>query len=518
LPPLADDQTHELLITLFPKDFKTDSPHTQKVTLSRFGGTAPVEWRLGVPVIWDPSAKEEEQGATDISKGGVKVFGTEARLRFGVYFRNQLLQSFLIIADLKELGNKRAVRAVCDYSQTRRFGELETLQPRCLSLGVNANAQGTHTLTLADGTTSAAVQWSEGQLSTYTREVRETLYDVLTSAGKSRFDFDPVSLQLVKSAADAIFDGVVRQLAEKGGALYGQLRAKSFQTPLESLLKTVQQRSDEIVQIVLHDPNFAFPWAVMYDYFRPEAPEDKQAKVCRGFSPSGAPCDCLTAGKRYCLRGFWGFRLILEQRSQARQPPPTRVGGGTAATLGYMQAVQDTFVDNLVKALQGISGIQTKEYPDTTPLLDNFRTDRPGLIAFIGHQRNNGTDALPDYELLSSQAQAVLNEQRFFVENDWQLPNSLVLLLACNTGTARVDTGTSLATAFLRLGAIGVLATECSVHTPMIAAFARDLIERLMRGDKIGQAMHHTSLALGQQGCPMGLAFTYLGLAEAQLP
>jgi hypothetical protein len=210
--------------------------------------------------------------------------------------------------------------------------------------------------------------------------------------------------------------------------------------------------------------------------------------------------------------------LILEQRSQAKVPPATDIGGSAPAKLGYVQAVTDTFVDGLVAALPKIAGLDVRNYPDTVPLLDSFRANRPAIVAFIGHQRNNGVPALPDYELLSSQTVALLNEQRFWNEQDWQLPNSLVLLLACNSGAARVDTGTSLATAFLRLGAIGVLATECSVHTPMIAAFARELISRLVNGEHIGAAMHATTVSLGQQGCPLGLVFTYLGLAEAKLP
>jgi hypothetical protein len=284
LPPLADDQTHELLITLFPEDFHTDSPHTAKVTLSRLGGTKAVEWRLTVPQIREPSVAEDIAALRDISLGSTTIPGPEARLRFGIYFNNQLLQSFLLSADIGALRNERAIRIVCDFSQTRRFGALDTLQPRLLSLGVNANSPTTHTLTVAGTAQSAAVQWSEPQLAGYAEAVRATLYDAMTDAGRSRFEFDPVTLQLNHPAADAIFDEVVRNLADRGGALYAQLFAKSYQTPLRSLLQTIRQSSDQTIQIVLHDPTYAFPWSLVYDYNRPESPADKQAAVCRGLA------------------------------------------------------------------------------------------------------------------------------------------------------------------------------------------------------------------------------------------
>jgi len=97
-------------------------------------------------------------------------------------------------------------------------------------------------------------------------------------------------------------------------------------------------------------------------------------------------------------------------------------------------------------------------------------------------------------------------------------PRSLILLLACGVGGERVDTGTSIAASFLQLGAVGVLATECTIYTGIAARMARDLASALTRGDEVGEALRSTISQLAATGCPLGLAFTYLGPAEARLP
>lgn len=91
-------------------------------------------------------------------------------------------------------------------------------------------------------------------------------------------------------------------------------------------------------------------------------------------------------------------------------------------------------------------------------------------------------------------------------------------MLACGSGTGRVDTGTSLATALLQLGAAGVLATECTVRTGIVSRLARDLTSRLVAHEKMGFAMRETIFKLAVEGCPLGLAFTYLGSVDAGLP
>ena len=98
------------------------------------------------------------------------------------------------------------------------------------------------------------------------------------------------------------------------------------------------------------------------------------------------------------------------------------------------------------------------------------------------------------------------------------MPRSLVLLLACDSGTTRVDTGVGFAGAMLKLGAIGVVGTECSVYTSLVAKYASELVSRLASGMPMGKAIHKTNWAVAEQGCPLSLAFTYLGTIEARLP
>src|SRR5262249_49379851 len=103
-------------------------------------------------------------------------------------------------------------------------------------------------------------------------------------------------------------------------------------------------------------------------------------------------------------------------------------------------------------------------------------------------------------------------------KRSWTIPRSLVLVLGCETGAAKADTGFGLAAALMNLGAAGVIGTECPVHTDMVARIARDLRSVLFNRTRVGEALKQVMWDLAREGCPTGLVFNYVGPVEARLP
>jgi len=527
LPPLPDEETHELEIVVFPKDFVLESQAIQTVSLSRFGGTAPVDWEIRAPRV-DPNAAED-----GLDCGVVRE--PRAELRFGVYYRNQLLQSFRLRAVIgagEPLREERRVLIECDFSQTRRFGGLGQLNDRIASLGLNRDAGTTHTLTFKKDKQAAELSWTEGQMARFTNAVRAALRTALApEAPNTPFPFDAKTLKLASSPPPA-FPGAVDVLARAGRSLYNNLYQRHRHRLVADVLDELRGSDGEVLQIARLDPDYAFPWPLIYDFASPDLPRGLIPGVCLGRDDLGFRCHCHedSAPQTWCLRGFWGFRFLVEQRCDGPPPldgPPGKIADSRATpALRAVIAVKDDFVDAWIEALKGNS--QPTHVVEGPPVdfLAALRTPgtRSPLVVYIGHHGDAGVPDLPAPQLELEDGTPILDLDDFTRElqlghKDWEAaPRSLILLLACGSGTDRVDTGTSLAAALLNLGAVGVLATECTVLTGIVSRVARDLTSRLAQGQHMGAAMRETIFELAVEGCPLGLAFTYLGTADAHLP
>jgi len=529
LPPLPGEQTHLLDFVLFPRDFRLLSGNAvERVRLPRFGGTIPVPWSLRAPSI-DPNFSNSESHETPPEGYGV-ISGSVAELRFSVYYKNQLLQSFRLRAvvgagsALDKEG--RRVLIECDFSQTRRFGDLESLPRRVISLGLNRNAAGTHQLTLKRNDEKAEISWTEGQMSRYTEDVRKEL---AAHMGVFQFDSDTLESSSNPGSQASAFLG----FATRGAALHVQMVSRN---PFaRRLLENLKNEDGTTLQIIRHDPAYAFPWPLVYDFKLPANSPGSAPVICYGRKSDGTRCDCHLAdpAEGLCLRGFWGTRMVIEQLYGDVPPLDDvigRIAGHTTNPAGQVVvALQgDAHLDTWAKSLATQHPDLHLQTPVPEALLKWLQPDdqRPALVIVISHHFNQGTEDLPMPEMLGPDDKSFLNLDDFTsmlpippAPAPWEKgPRSLILLLACGVGGERVDTGTSIAASFLQLGAVGVLATECTIYTGIAARMARDLASALTRGDEVGEALRSTISQLAATGCPLGLAFTYLGPAEARLP
>ncbi|MDO9074130.1 MAG: hypothetical protein Q7U73_12785 [Rubrivivax sp.] len=540
LPELAPSESHEIDIVVFPKDFRLDDslPACQTVQLPRFGGTKPVTWNLTAPVLIEltpeTSASPQEPMMQRLHQDG-----DEAELRFNIYFRNQLLQSFTLTSTiLRERPWRGRSRVQCDFSQSSRFGRLDRLGERFATFALNKGSNDSHLLSLRSSKRdSCSVQWQGSFLSARLTAVRTALLQSLTSEEDGPlFAFELENLSCSPTRIDA-FEAAVRRLAKVGTNLCNQLAFKDLDPSSEvlGLLAEIQGSSDKIIQVALLDPSYTLPWGLLYDY---KVEDDGWANlpVCNGFGRTNVRCNCRPDGGRtICLRGFWGFRHYIEQLCGVRgsDPDSARIIANkpTSPSLAFVQGVDDEFSNRLAELL-------TTEVPASkhvsTPvsLLKQYASpdSRPAVILFVGHLEEDdaadaGTAKLVNRDnttfLSVGEIGWELRQQKF-----WTEPRSLVLLMACGSGRQAPDAGVGLSGALVRLNAMGVLGTECRVATGIASRMARDVLLKLNdvgiaeveQRKTIGVALREAVWDLALEGCPLGLAFTYVGSIEATLP
>ena len=520
LPALIDGAFHALQVLVFPMDFVLQSEPVREVRLYKAGDTPSVWWDLLLPV---------EGAEPDGAQKGASV----VTLRFSVCFRNQVLQSFVLKARLKPdpAGASGAAPGDpplfvrYDYSQVRQFERLETLKPRFLAAGVSTNPSGaTHTLSLGKDGQAIEIHWPEGQMAAYTNAVRAALFDALSPGGAgSPYLFDPTTLKLAGTPPQ--FDASIRKLAATGRAVWDQLITRN-QAALRPF-QEVARSSGETLQIVRHDIDYAFPWTLLYDFALPRGRRQAAAPVCRGQGADGGACSCGSEPAGFCLRGFWGIRHVIEQRCStafsATGDPGVISEHPTQPAICVVPGYPDAFVKSYIDA---VPAALSKRVLDPVPddLLSVLREPgtRPELIVYVGHMEEASVYGIPTPQLVNLEGDAILSRsditEEMLQETTWDQPKSLVLLMACGSGVSRVDLGTGLAASLLQLGAEGVLGAECRVYTGIASRVARDITQRLARNEPMGESVRATIAALAAEGCPVGLAFTYLGPAELRLP
>ena len=537
LPPLEGEESHELDIVVYPKDFTFVAGHlaVRKVLLPRFGGSIPVSWDLRVPELRPSNHGHEEQvdegGPRVNTRGRGWISGDTAELRFSVYFKNQLLQSFALTATVRPEKDWRlagGLKIICDFSRTRRFGKLDELDDRFVALCLNKNSDGRHMLGLKfDDGEPTALEWEGSALSNYTKRLRSALYSALAPNGESNFLFTESDLSIYPRTPTA-FDDAVRLMAQAGARIFTEL-VNTHDDDVVEVLRAIRVASGQTIQVTLLHPTFSLPWAVLYDYEISAETPIEELSVCHGRTATGSACQCSpTAGKSICLRGFWGFRHVVEQLVDGLPPlddVPGRISASPVATaLGLINTYPDAFTDGLIQTLKATAGLPSEVFVNPKAVLPLLRDDlkRPAILMYVGHQINAGSDDAPEPEFRGVDDMPILRLADVSAERlnygPWKAPRSLLMLLGCATGNTRVDTGISLAGALLRLGAVGVVGTECTVYTPVVAHLARQIFARLAKREQIGKALSEAIWKLADDGCPMGLIFTYIGSAEAHLP
>jgi CHAT domain len=505
------ERGHELEITVQAKDFRLTSAAVKRLHLPQAGGSKPVYFHVVAP-----------------SKPG------PAELRVCVFCKNHLLQAFLVSVTIGEEDYlplpTGGLDARIECARTESFTNIEALPPRALSIGAN-DTSGTHQFSikgdLGKEDVSLLPSVFDAQMAQFRGLLEEATWTNATS--KTARVFPPLSPHQPLTGDYAKY---LRALARQGSNLYD-----AFYTKSNADLNALKVSEGRVIQIMRYAPEFAFPWAVLYDYDPP--PNDK-APVCPGFEwdAAGKSSRCAhgpSEGNVFCAKGFWGLRHVIEELVADPRGANAVLTVNCQAGAPAVQVaanLQIPATKQLVTSLgQQIAPHSVQEGPaDDTQLIDllwNTPAQRAPILIILAHLEDGPATFLPEPD----QPRIVLEDgTRWLTVNQlskqyqkvaralWAQPRSVVLLMVCHSAIGASGTVNNFAHTLSLAGALAVVGTECTVFSELASDFAKELSVALWQSEAtIGKAMTQARRGLVEQGNPLAFAFHCLGGADVRL-
>jgi hypothetical protein len=516
LPAMKRSDGHHLFVAIQEKEFQILSSNKQPLFLPRLGASKPVYFPIRTP---------REKGP--------------ATLRILLYFRNQLLQAFLLktlIISSEEEGRELTTVVELEFSQTARFTNLPDLKPRALSVVANDNLDGTHEFFLFGKSVGKASLGDEAYVHAM-EDVRAILKEASLVPGTTNEErvFPKASPGDPAPADAAMF---LRRIADKGREVYRGMFG-DLGSELPEAIRRLQDLEGETIQIVRLRKRLVIPWSMLYDY---QLPETHSGEVCLGLTrdKSGgvSPCSHTPKDRVYCIRGFWGVRHIVEERiaSRSKDDAIQSIVGLPSAkplcvamdmTVKGARALRSDFVDAL-----GATKIQGPvDANQLLNLLWQVPPERPTVLVVLGHLETRDPESpgepKADRIVLVDQKSWLTHESisdRFIQCNKaWEQPRPLVLLMACAVATTNVSRMNDFVLALHEAGAGAIVGTECVVFASLVCPFAKWLTLEMWKAGpnvpqiSLGKAMRAYRTETLQSGNPLAFVFRSIGNTDLVL-
>jgi hypothetical protein len=523
LPEPEGEQGHLLEVVVFEKGFKLLSPRLQPLRLPLLSGSAPVFFEMVAPETTGP-----------------------AELRIVIYHKNHLLQSFLMQAQIEQTASWHSelqVTVSLELARTARFTNLDELKPRSLAISVNQNRNGTHSFMLKKDEVAARPinlpeQLMEDCMKNFRQMVEDATYDAQRNA---RFETYPAA----GTPPSDDFKEQIRKFADFGRQLYRYL-SDNATDDMQRKLALIAKDQDKPIQITRHDPNFVFPWAVVYDFplavarfGAPPRPVCMGARLAdtTGVSKNrGAGCPHNPGLDVYCIYGFWGVRHRLEQLIQQGDSLQNAVSevevspnhSGVCLALNLDDAPSQDLATGLQTDIQNaLLRLQPKNN-----LLDLLwqPAQRPAMLIVLGHMETeklpDEPEAVPRIMLMRADEwtdpipipdekwlYAASITDRRIADGRWRdQPRTLVLLLACDSAATKISTLNNMVTSLNAAGAAAIIGTECTIFSGLAARFAREVTLDLWKKAKpLGEAVQAFNQRLMLAGNPLVFAYSCFG-------
>jgi hypothetical protein len=516
LPPSKVSTGHNLTIAIQQKEFLLLSSASHTLFLPQLGGSKLVYFELRASRTTGP-----------------------ATFRVLVYYGNQLLQAFLfksVVTPVEEQRRDSPTEVELEFSQTSRFANLDDLKPRALSIVANDNLNGTHEFFLRGETIGKAPLGDDAYVRA-TEEFREILKKASLEPGSAEQarSFPPTK---PGEPASSVASDFLRQLANKGHDTYqGMFTDLPEETPLPPAISSLRNPSNDgtTVQIVRISKRLVIPWSLLYDY---DLPETHTGAFCLGFTRDGngnaCPCAHGPTDKVYCIRGFWGARLIIEERIANGPDDHGVVSIPVPSESEPLCVAMDMSVDGVPTLYEQFKdGIGEKKVAgplDSSALLTLLWQDppkRPAVLVVLGHletqppqfQGEPAGDRIVLVQNKSWLTRESISDRCTVEPRHWTQPRPLVLLMACSVAATTVSKLNDFVLALNRAGAGAIVGTECVVFADLVCSFAKYLTLAMWRvKDKqhvsLGQAMREYRITTLQEGNPLAFVFRAIGNAD----
>jgi hypothetical protein len=459
-----------------------------------------------------------------------------ARVRIGVYYRNNLVQSILVTARIDQSEHHSehqgdGQRAWVDYTLTATLSDFEALPSRTFSILTTDNGSGSHRVVVKDGSEEVlAFKLTEGQMSGAIDAVRTALHDVHIEEstnwlhGQRRINrYDETNAK----PRDA-FVADLKLLAPLGQTLWVRL--------LEDRSRAVWDRLGQpaTIQVSRITSSFVFPWALVYDIpLEPGAAfaecrllsEWHGARQAIGVTARRCPYEREHTLNTICPFGFWGFKHIIEQ-------PPSMPEGRSLSLV--VQAVNQP-----AHLVAGVS----LDLPDHALSTDHLQRLAPvftcasvtdlrqrlaepvEMIYFYTHGRRHALPggsqstpalALGTSDLLLPETIAAWRRGSWPAEH-WQRTSPLVFINGCHTVDITPESLVSFVESFANASAAGVIGTEIAIAQRVAGEVAEEFFRHFRAELTVGEALHRTRINLLLKGNLLGLAYTPYCSADLRL-
>lgn len=436
-------------------------------------------------------------------------------LRLGVYFENNLVQSYTVSVQVAPTEGDMPTGvgdgwwSACDYTLSADLTNLNDLSPRRVCIWVGEGREQVPRGGMVGLEVGRPLHIDPALLSAALVRYRELLRQACfkdPESEKPRYRYDDDHRPLDEDT----FRQAMLDLAELGQQLYIRLLGDR-----DGVSVTRQMREQErmhgaplVVQIARLTLDTVFPWAVLYD--RPLRYHPNRNQVCDQFL---ANPDCLSGcadedENVICPYGFWGFRYIIEQPLR----PPGRLASiatrlpaagrpRMALVFGGGLGLADRHRQQVAEILEGQA--DPAIYTDTDAVLCEL-SQSPEVVYFYCH---GGSAPYRQWLAIGPQDPLMVSYLRNDLYDAWQDGAPLVVLNGCRTAEYSPATLLSFVHRFGELDAAGVIGTEIPIHEYLGDMFGQFLLGRLLEGQPIGRILYDLRRELLGKKNVMGLAY-----------
>jgi hypothetical protein len=505
LGPPDDRGGYDLEVAIQGKEFAVESDRVAKLRLPLSGNSAPIYFEICTPAALGPK-----------------------ELRLCIYHRNYLVQSLLLEALIETIEGQHSSKVTTvkvETTQAPNFSALDKLGERALSIGMNMGGGGkTHDFVLKSDGSSHEISLSGATFQKAHDEIRKQLEAAARDPSAPALALNYPKIQPGSPAPANVADWV-RAFAVWGHKLYDAFfdRIAQSGSTLRSDIVGLQDKAAERIQVFRFNYEDAFLWTLLYDW---DIPANPAAPVCLGwtFDAAGKAVACAhqaTSGE-YCVRGFWGVRHRIEELLPGTPvknvTPPTSdkpVRLVADANLPESASLTTNLTNDLGAATLAAGPVQPALLLD---VLFKITTARPALLILLGHhERTLLPGGLGQSRIKIGPAPEWLSEAdvRSRAQKQpaaWSQPRSVVVMMACASGTTGAETLTDFTTAWNACGASAIVGTECVIGSQLAAEFARVFATKTWK-DKtnLGNAMAEIRADLLAEGNPLAFMFHAIG-------
>jgi hypothetical protein len=465
-----------------------------------------------------------------------------ARLRCNIYYRDTLVQSRLITAQVAEPGSLgaammgKALHATIDYqlAHSLRPEALSPITSHTLSVLMGREREGTHTFRFfgASQFKSEAVL-DELDLLDLINRAREALRKVAWGSPESW-----TKEQGYRYASPAPLAQLGRDLIElaiSGYRLYDVLiNGLAGDYDAAENLAAIMRAPGQVQIALQRSPRAVVPMALIYDHPLDTNARQGEYALCRHAadalereqSLASTACfaqSCPSHGDPLvvCPSGFWGYRhaLGMPLDSKGASPPPVEIRYGQGLKLSMAVSTDPAFTQRagheqrLRELRPGLEWSYADSREDALRLL---RESEPHLVYFYCH--GGMANRIPYLQVGPRSERGITRENLRLHRIRWERTRPLVFLNGCHTTALSPDEAMELVSAFVEnTAACGVIGTEITVFEPLACAFAEAFYGHLLAGLSVGEAVRAARLSLLEARNPLGLVYVPYVLASARL-